>query len=47
MPDDFFKKLPKFGKMNFGTAKVHYNARFGRKWSYRTKYLSKYIVAHR
>jgi hypothetical protein len=21
-PDDFFKKLPKFGKINFGTAKV-------------------------
>jgi len=24
MPDDFFKKLPKFGKINFGTAKVQY-----------------------
>ena len=23
MPDDIFKKLPKFGKLNFGTAKVH------------------------
>jgi len=23
MPDDLFKKLPKFGKINFGTAKVH------------------------
>ena len=23
MPDDFFKKPPKFGKINFGTAKVH------------------------
>ncbi len=23
MPDKFFKKLPKFGKINFGTAKVH------------------------
>jgi len=22
MPDDFFKKLPKFGKINFMTAKV-------------------------
>ena len=21
MPDDIFKKLPKFGKINFGTAK--------------------------
>jgi hypothetical protein len=24
MPDDFFKKLPNFGKIKFGTAKVHY-----------------------
>ncbi len=23
MPDDFFKKLPKLGLINFGTAKVH------------------------
>jgi len=23
MPDDFFKKLPKVGKINFGAAKVH------------------------
>jgi len=23
MPDDLFKKLPKFGKMKFETAKVH------------------------
>jgi len=22
MPDDVFKKLPKIGKLNFGTAKV-------------------------
>ncbi len=29
MPDDFFKKFPKFGKINFGTAKAHYtSARF-------------------
>jgi hypothetical protein len=24
MPDDFFKKLQKFGKINFGIDKVHY-----------------------
>ncbi len=24
MPDDVFIKLPKFGKINFGIAKVHY-----------------------
>ena len=24
MPDEIFKKLPKFGNLNFGTAKVHY-----------------------
>ncbi len=23
MPDDFFKKLPKFGKINIGTIEVH------------------------
>jgi hypothetical protein len=23
MPDDFFKKLAKFGKINYGTTKVH------------------------
>ncbi len=23
MPDDFFKKLPRFGWINIGTAKVH------------------------
>jgi len=24
MSDDIFKKLPKFGKLNFGTAKVNF-----------------------
>jgi len=31
MPDDFLKKLPKFGWTNFGTAKVHGTESFGPK----------------
>jgi len=37
MPDDVFVKLPKFGKINLGTAKVHkcrqIQLYIGRLWS--------------
>ncbi len=44
MPDDVFKKVPKFGKLKFGTAKVHWCPKMLRITSLENRILHKSMI---